>query len=149
MKEQKGSFTVEISLIMTFLIPLLVCLIYLGFYMHDRAFLQGAALETACTASLNAGEKNQRKQTERKKEEFLSGRLLGTQDVSGTVELGTDSVSVSFSGTFRMPEILGGFFENHVFRIRADVKMDFSNPKKMVNKIHSLSKIWRKGGDES
>ena len=43
-KAEKGSFTVEISLIMSLLIPLLMCLIYLGFYMHDRAFLEGAAL---------------------------------------------------------------------------------------------------------
>ena len=53
-KAEKGSFTVEISLIMSLLSPLLMCLIYLGFYMHDRAFLEGAALEAACTASLYA-----------------------------------------------------------------------------------------------
>ena len=43
----KGSFTVEASLLMAILIPLLVGMMYLGFYLHNRAFLPGAACELA------------------------------------------------------------------------------------------------------
>ena len=63
-KSEKASFTVEISLLMSILLPILMCLIYTGFYMHDRAFLEGAALEAACTASLYAGEEIQEEYTE-------------------------------------------------------------------------------------
>ncbi|MDO5425806.1 MAG: hypothetical protein Q4F41_19025 [Eubacteriales bacterium] len=141
MKGEKGSFTIEISLLMLILIPLLVCLIYMGFYMHDRAFLEGAALETACVASLNAGEENQGTMAEMKKEEFLRGKLFGTRDVVGTVELGTERVSVVFSGNFTMPGMLLEFLGKSVLPIRADAQAEIKNPKKTVNKIHSLAKI--------
>lgn len=97
-KAEKGSFTVEISLIMSLLIPLLMCLIYLGFYMHDRAFLEGAALEAACTASLYAGEEMQEDYTESREQALLKERLFGVYNITGNVELGEETVKFRTAG---------------------------------------------------
>lgn len=51
---QKGSYTVEAALLMGILLSVLVSEIYLGFWYHDRNFLQNAAYEAVCTASLRA-----------------------------------------------------------------------------------------------
>lgn len=53
---KKASFTIEAALLMTCLIPLLTALIYLGFFLHDRAYMQGEAYEQAVQAELQ-GEK--------------------------------------------------------------------------------------------
>lgn len=146
MRTEKGSFTVEISLIMTLLIPLLTALIYTGFYMHDRAFLAGAALETAVTASLHAGERDQIQSAEAKKKEFLSGRLLGTKGVTGSVSIGENSVTVSFSGSFPVPGMLRLFFGSGTLPVKAESQLELRNPKKTVNRIHGVRKLLKEGG---
>lgn len=45
-KRKKGSYTVEAAMLMSILIPVFIGIIYLGFYLHDKALLEGAALET-------------------------------------------------------------------------------------------------------
>ena len=55
---QKGSYTVEASLLIGILLSILVSVIYLGFWYHDRNFLQNAAYEAACTASLRADDES-------------------------------------------------------------------------------------------
>ena len=49
---KKGSYTVEAALLMGVLIPLLVGVIYLGFFMMIRGNVQGEAIEKALTALL-------------------------------------------------------------------------------------------------
>ena len=49
---KKGSYTVEAALLMGVLIPLLVGMIYLGFFMMIRGNVQGEAIEKALTALL-------------------------------------------------------------------------------------------------
>ena len=56
MKNQKGSYTVEASLLMGMILSVLVSVIYIGFWYHDKSFLQSAAYETACAAILHGEE---------------------------------------------------------------------------------------------
>ena len=56
--KQKGSYTVEAALLMGILLSVLVSVIYLGFWYHDRNFLQNAAYEAVCTASLRADDES-------------------------------------------------------------------------------------------
>lgn len=43
-KKQKGSFTVEASILVPFILFILMAVIYLLFFLHDRAILQSCAL---------------------------------------------------------------------------------------------------------
>ena len=52
---QKGSYTVEAALLMGILLSVLVSVIYLGFWYHDRNFLQNAAyVQQVCWQMMKA-----------------------------------------------------------------------------------------------
>ena len=57
-KTLKGSFTVEMSLLMPFLLFLIMGCILTVFYYHDKNILSGAAYETAVVGSTLALEKD-------------------------------------------------------------------------------------------
>ena len=44
--DQKGSYTIEAALLMGILLSVLIAVIYIGFWYHDKDFLQSAAYET-------------------------------------------------------------------------------------------------------
>lgn len=140
----KGSFTVELGLLMTLILPVLTALLYLGFYMHDRAFLTGAALETACAAALNWGEDTREAAAEKKKKEFLERELLGTSGLQGSVSIKGESVEAEYSGIFELPGFVSGLFGLDSLRIQAKAGMDLKNPRREVNRIHSLAALTRR-----
>lgn len=146
-KSEKASFTVEISLLMSILLPILLCLIYTGFYMHDRAFLEGAALEAACTASLYTGEERQKEYTENREKALLNERLFGVYSITGNVELEKEKVKVSYSGKFQIPGMMAKLFGKTSLPIEATAEADFKDARKAVNKIYSLSKMLKGGKD--
>ena len=51
--DQKGSYTIEAALLMGILLSVLIAVIYIGFWYHDKDFLQSAAYETVCAALLH------------------------------------------------------------------------------------------------
>lgn len=143
----RGSFTVELSLLMALILPVLTALIYLGFYMHDRAFLTGAALETACVAALNWGEDMREDAAQSRKEEFLKQGLLGTRELQGAVYVKGESVEAEYSGTFLLPSFVSGLFGMESVQIQVRAGMDLKNPRREVNRIHSLAGLT--GRDDS
>jgi hypothetical protein len=54
----RASFTVEAAMLMTLVLPVLLALIYLGLFLHDKGVLNGAAQETAAIADLNRWKKS-------------------------------------------------------------------------------------------
>ena len=58
MKKKKGSYTLEASVLMGIILSVLVAVIYLGFWYHDKSFLQSAAYEAVCVAGLKQEEKS-------------------------------------------------------------------------------------------
>ena len=48
-----ASFTVEAALIMTVTLPVLLSVLYYGFFLHDKGVLNGAAQQIAAQADLN------------------------------------------------------------------------------------------------
>lgn len=73
MKRARGSFTVEASLLMTIIIPVLVSLIYGSFYLHDCAVMQGAACELAAMASNLQGDPNRESLLQEKRRSCCRG----------------------------------------------------------------------------
>lgn len=139
-KALRASFTVELSLLMTLLLPLLTGLIYLGFYMHDRAFLAGAALETACTAGLCPEEASEG-QLEKKRQQLIRGRLLAVREPGGAAALKKDSVTVTATGTFRVPGMLRPLFGAAELPVSQRAQLGLESPRKTVNKIHGIRKM--------
>ena len=141
---KKGSYTVEASFLMVIIIILLTAVIYLGFYLHDRAYLQNAAYETALIGSLNQKEADTLAKAEEKKTEFLNGRLMGTKNISGVVEISQQKISVRFQGEFPIPGFIIWYFSGNKLPIQTEISLNLKDPKSTVNKIHGIDKL-RKG----
>ena len=97
-----GSFTVELSLLMGLILPVLVAVLLTGFYLHDQGCLQGAA----CEVALMGGNL----QLYEDRAGLMSGRcgkraqeVVWSRDTAGTGSAGKDEAAASFQGNFRIP----------------------------------------------
>ena len=81
----RGSFTVEASLIMTILLPVLAAILYLGFCDHDRGILMGAACEITATADNMLWKKNPGNGLDRKASSLAKQHLLCARNVKTQV----------------------------------------------------------------
>lgn len=138
---KKGSYTLEASLLMVIIITLLTAVIYLGFFLHDQAYLQNAAYETALIGILNKNEENMLSVVEKKKEQVLDGRLMGTKAVRGTVEVHDQEIQVQFQGIFSFPGMVDLFFDKQKLEIDKGVCLSLQDPKRTVNKIRGVSNL--------
>ena len=111
---KKGSYTVEAALLMGVLIPLLVGVIYLGFFMMIRGNVQGEAIEKALTALL-IGEETE-------------GVSLGEKEVSVEAE-----AAVPFGKrVFSLADSVQGRFV-----------LERQKPSETIFRMHSLKKAIR------
>ena len=108
---QKGSYTVEAALLMGILLSVLVSVIYLGFWYHDRNFLQNAAYEAACTASLRADDESY--QISGAARSLTEGRMLGTSALSADCQNTENKATVFYRGTFQIPGMIETFFQKN------------------------------------
>ena len=147
MKNQKGSYTVEASLLMGMILSVLVSVIYIGFWYHDKSFLQSAAYETACAAILHGEETGWK--TEQAARTLVDGRMLGTREVENQCQNGKKTVTVSFRGNFRIPGMILAFFQNEKMDIKETCTMTVERPSKKIQKIRGLAKVAQKAGGKT
>ena len=57
-KLKKGSFTIEAALLMPLILMVLMGLLYLDFFVHNRAWLTSAAYEAAVSGSMEGYKKD-------------------------------------------------------------------------------------------
>ena len=84
-KNLKGSFTVEMSLLMPFLLFLIMGCILAVFYYHDKNILSGTAYETAVVGSTLAREKDGVEES--KLEELFRERIQGKCILFGATQV--------------------------------------------------------------
>ena len=84
-KNLKGSFTVEMSLLMPFLLFLIMGCILAVFYYHDKNILSGTAYETAVVGSTLAREKDGVEES--KLEELFRERVRGKCILFGAAQV--------------------------------------------------------------
>ena len=135
---QKASFTVEASLIMTILLPVLVALIYLSFYVHDSAVLQGITCELAAKGSCLVQEKNTEELLRKEKEHLTASRFTGLQGTKVSVNVGEESISVSGSGEFYFPGLIARFFGGNTKTISKSWSREILKPADRIRKIRGL-----------
>ena len=135
-QQKKGSYTIEISLLMGLILPVLTGIIYMNFFLHDRAFLQAAAHETVSWISLHPKEDS----AEQVMEKLVQGRMLGTEAVDICVNVGSKEVTASGSGTFRMPGMLQNLFEKTGVENISEVHLRTEPPSRRIQKIRGLMK---------
>lgn len=136
---RRGSYTVEAALLMGILIPLLAAVIYMGFFLHDRAFLQAAAAEAAVGASLVADENTG--QSAGAAQRRAAGRMLGVRNLSGNLLAGEKEARVFYEGDFLIPGLIVRFFGKDSIQIRTQASLGIERPSKRIQKIRSAVKI--------
>lgn len=134
-----GSHTIEASLLMGILLPLLVGIIYMGFFLHDRSFLQCAAHEAASYASLHADDKNTDISAAAQK--LITGRTLGTSDISADAAASTRQIQITYKGTFSFPGLSVPFFGQSAAPVRSGVTLNLERPSRRIQKIRGASKV--------
>lgn len=134
----KGSYTIELSLLMAVMIPLLVGIMYLGFFLHDRAFTQAAAYETAVYAGLHADEEMDAAAAAR---ELISGRMLGTGNVEAQAESSRKNIKVRYQGNMRIPGMLVSLFGSGFLTIRSEAAAEVEAPSGRIQKIRGIYRI--------
>ena len=78
-KLKKGSFTLEAALLMPLLLMVIMSMLYLDFFVHNRAWLTAAAYEAAVSGSMEG----YKKEANIYETADIQGRMLGSQGLPG------------------------------------------------------------------
>ena len=99
-----GSYTVEASLLFTFIMSVIIFLIYMSFFLHDRCVMNQSAYQAALRGSRVKTEEGKVIGTaEKAADELIKDSLLATKDVSHTVTVDGSEVKVAYEGTLKIP----------------------------------------------
>lgn len=130
-KKCQGSFTVEATLLMMIFLPLLIALIYMGFYQHDRAWIENKARTAAVEVLVDKERKNS-----------INGQgVLASQGVFGSVMRKGGYAQVQVKGNFSFPGITASFLTKNRFSVACDIKIPGKNAKKEIQKYRNLKRL--------
>lgn len=131
-KIKKGSFTIEAALLMPLILLILMGLLYLNFFVHNRAWLTAAAYEAAVSGSMEGYSKNGNVY----EKADMQGRMLGSTGLPGGENLSMHtSAGKNVQVTYRM-EIPAGFL-GLTWNIKVTGKAVCLRPVGWIRKIKS------------
>jgi len=81
-KYLQGSLTIELSLLMPLIISVIVSVIFLGYFIHDRCVLESDAFLSTMNQSEN-----------------IPDKLIGKWDITKKVDVNDDEVAVTIKGS--------------------------------------------------
>ncbi len=101
----KGSYTIEAALILPLIMTVIVFIIYMSFFLHDRAVMSACAYQAALKASLiRTGEEDMKAEAERAAGYSIEGLLLATEYPEITVTVSRKKVHIQYTGNMRIPQ---------------------------------------------
>ena len=104
-KIKKGSFTIEAALLMPLVLMILIGVLYLDFFVHDRAYLTAAAYEAAVSGSMEG----YKKKGNIYEKADIQGRMLGDIGLPGGENLSMQTnAGKTVKVTYRL-EVPAGF----------------------------------------
>lgn len=138
----KGSLTVETACVMPLILFTLLGLIYLNFFIHNRAWLTAAAYESAVSGSMEGVRKNgQVYDTARMRSEELGNTgFFGAENLSTQTNVGKQ-VQV----TYDLDTISS--YGNLNWHLRTEGTSGIINPVKHIRKIRAASAILKEMRD--
>lgn len=99
----KGSYTIEASFLLPMILTVIVLLLYMGFFLHDRAILNSAAYTSALRGSQLISGEDIYSEIEKSSKKLIENRLLATRSVATDIEIKGSSITVSYQGDIRIP----------------------------------------------
>lgn len=139
---RKGSFTIETACVMPLILLVLMGLIYLSFFVHNRAWLTAAAYESAVSGSMEGIKKNG--------EIYDTARMLseelGSIGFFGAENLGTQTnVGKEVQVTYDLDTISS--YGNLSWHLRTEGKFAVINPVKHIRRLRAAQAVLREMGE--
>lgn len=103
----KGSFTIEVSLLMPFLVAVILLLLYFTMYMYNRGVMQSAVCRGTKQIFYNMTESNDEieKACTQVIMADLENNMVAMKDISLSVEVTSKKVNVLLEGMLNVPEL--------------------------------------------
>ena len=141
-KVSKGSLTVETACVMPLILLVLMGLLYLSFFVHNRAWLTAAAYESAISGSMEGIRKNgEVYETARmRSEELGSTGFFGAENLSTQTNVGKE-VQV----TYDLDTISS--YGNLSWHLRIEGISAIINPVKHIRKLRAAAAVLKGMGD--
>lgn len=136
----QASFTVEAAMLMCVILPVLLALLYLGMFLHDKGVLNGAAQEVAATADLNRFRNGGNARLARKADQ-LADRTGASGKAKSSVQVTDHEVSASYSASMKLPGLLPKLFGKGTLDTGADVTRILPDAADTIRKIRGLEYV--------
>lgn len=107
-KYLKGSFTVEVALLMPFLVVMILMLFYFTLYMYNRGVMQSAVCRGAKQLFYNIAGSNEEMETACTQVILadLEGNMVAVKDINLSVKVTATKVEIILDGLLNVPEVL-------------------------------------------
>ncbi len=100
----EGSYTVEASLLFPFILSVIVFIMYMSFFFHDRCVMNQSAYQAALRASrMKTGDNSVMGTAERAANELMNRTVLATSDITLSIEISGSEVQVRYEGILKIP----------------------------------------------
>ena len=117
-----GSYTVEISLIMPFVLGIILLIIYIGMYIHDKSVMEYAVIKGLVNFE-NEYNIGMELQTIDLVESEINSGCIARWDYMTDVQLTDDEVSICVEGQMQHTQgLINMITDNGIFRIRLERK---------------------------
>ena len=94
----KGSLTIEITLLMPFILGVFIFIIFSGFVLHDKCMVNKACMSAALRGSQESEDGKAMDNAEQAINEVLPGKLIGKWSYNTSIDVGKDVIRVTFDG---------------------------------------------------
>lgn len=127
-------------MLMCVILPVLLALLYLGMFLHDKGVLNGAAQEVAATADLNRFRNGGNARLARKADQ-LADRTGASGKAKSSVQVTDHEVSASYSASMKLPGLLPKLFGKGILDTGADVTRILPDAADTIRKIRGLEYV--------
>lgn len=142
-KIRKGSLTVEAACVMSLILLVIMGLIYLSFFVHNRAWLTAAAYESAVSGSMEGIKRTgQVYDTAR-----MRSKELGSVGFFGAENLSTQTnVGKEVQVTYDLDTISS--YGNFNWHLRTEGTSAIIDPVKHIRKMRAAAAVLKEMGDQ-
>ena len=133
---KKGSFTIEAACVMSLVLLVLMGVLYLSFFVHNRAWLTAAACESALTGSMEGIRKDGQSQEVAavRSRELGNVGFFGAENLTGQVKNGKE-IKVTYTA-----DTISGF-GGFRWKLTAEGSSRVIRPVEWIRKIRAASEV--------
>ncbi|MFA9376866.1 MAG: TadE family protein [Lachnotalea sp.] len=143
--ELKGSYTIEAALLMPIIVGTTVILIYMSFFLHDRAVVYEGAIFLAnkYTNEQNVTNQEIKQKLGLESEQVINERVICTKNINTQIVVTNKEISVTINGKFYFPNmyVVNTIFNKEVLDISITKKIKRENPVSFIRQCIKIEKL--------